>query len=416
MRSPKFGIRKEELAAVVNKQTLTGAWQKTVRVAMRRQHLADPIELLDFHTRLAEECLRIEERVLDGTYAPVKPERVLVEKSKGLCRQIVIPDVRDALLLQCLSDAFHKALKDKSPSKNAFFEPERHLFSPLTREKRTYGSFRSWLKFQEQIFNFTREHKYLIVTDISNYYDFVGHDHLRNVITDYVEGPKESILDLLIYVLSEMAWQPDYMPRPGVGLPQIDLDSPRLLANCFLYELDKMITRQAGVDYVRFMDDIDIGVDDIPTAKKLLRDIDLTLQSRQVRLNSGKTKILTREEAVYHFKIIENEQIGEIESEIEKKALNGDPFYEEITRLEAMLVKWNHDGVFDDGNGEKILKRIINILTRYKGRVDIGVIQQCLSLRPNLRDTIYRHMSLTSPNASVLRIDLRLFGRRLCGR
>lgn len=102
MRSPKFGIRKEELAAVVNKHTLRAAWQKTVRVAMRRQHLADPIELLDFHTMLAEECARIEENVLGGTYTPIRPRRVLVEKSKGLCRQIVIPDVRDALLLQCL--------------------------------------------------------------------------------------------------------------------------------------------------------------------------------------------------------------------------------------------------------------------------------------------------------------------------
>ncbi len=403
MRSPKFSIRKEELASVVNKKTLATAWRKTVRIAMRRQYLADPIDLLDFHTRLAAECELIEERILSGTYAPTKPRRVLLEKSKGLCRQIVVPNVRDALVIQCLSDAFYANIKDRAPSKNAFFEPERHQFSERIHEKRTYGSFRSWLKFQKEIFNFTKERKYVVVTDISNYYDFIGHAHLRNVITDYVDGAKESILDLLIYIFSELTWQPDYMPRAGVGLPQIDLDGPRLLANCFLYELDKMVTRVGNLDYVRFMDDIDIGVDDIPTTKKILRDIDLTLQSRQVRLNAGKTKILTQEEAIEHFRIRENEQISNIEKTLELKTLNGESILEDIDQLQTILNDWHTNKVFDSGNGDKILKRIINLLTRHNAAVDPRIINDCLTLRASVRDTIMRHMCYTSPNVPALR-------------
>jgi hypothetical protein len=402
MRSPKFGIRKEELATVVNKRSLNSAWQRTVRVAMRRQYLADPIELLDFHTRLPAEFEQIEERLLNGSYLPEKPRLVLVEKSKGLCRQIVVPNVRDALLIQCLSDAFYASIKDRSPSKNAFFEPERHLFSQITNERRTYGSFRSWLKFQKEIFNFAKEHKYIIVTDISNYFDYVGHSHLRNVITDYVDGAKESILDLLIFIFSEMTWQPDYMPRVGIGLPQIDLDGPRLLANCFLYELDKMITRISGIDYVRFMDDIDIGVDDIPAAKRILRDIDLTLQSRQVRLNAGKTKILTQDEAVRHFKIFENEHLSAIEEALESKATSGASTRVPLGQLERLLVHWHRKGVFNDGNGDKILKRAINLLSKYGGRIDQKIIDDCLARRPSLRETIMRHMYKSSPNVSVL--------------
>jgi hypothetical protein len=37
------------------------------------------------------------------------------------------------------------------------------------------------------------------------------------------------------------------------------------------------------------MDDIDIGVETIAEAKHTLRSVDLVLQTRQVRLNSGKT-------------------------------------------------------------------------------------------------------------------------------
>src|SRR5262249_15195469 len=77
-----------------------------------------------------------------------------------------------------------------------------------------------------------------------------------------------------------------------------------------------------------------------------------------------------------------------------------------IGRLQTMLVRWNDEGIFDEGNGDKILKRIINIITRYKGEVDADVMRQCLSLRPNLRDTIYRHMSMTSPNVRALELVL----------
>ena len=51
------------------------------------------------------------------------------------------------------------------------------------------------------------------------------------------------------------------------------------------------------IDYARFMDDIDLGVDTLREAKQLLKQIDLVLQTRQVRLNSGKTKILSQIEA-----------------------------------------------------------------------------------------------------------------------
>jgi Reverse transcriptase (RNA-dependent DNA polymerase) len=314
MRSPKFAIRRDELKKVLNPASLKLAWKNTVRVAMRRQYIADPIEFMDFHSRIQAECELVAAQLSDGTYNPRKPRRVLVEKSRGLCRQLAVLDVRDALVLQCLSDAFHSNIKGKSPNKSAFFEPERHLFTGPLNEKRTYGSFRSWLEFQEQIFNFSKTRQYIIVTDIANFYDYISHSNLRNIITDYVDEVRESILDLLIFVLSELNWQPDYMPRAGVGLPQIDLDAPRLLAHCFLYELDKMMSRRSDVDYVRFMDDIDIGVDSIPAAKTILRDIDLTLHARQVRLNTGKTKILSHIDALEHFKIAENEHIASIEA------------------------------------------------------------------------------------------------------
>ena len=103
-----------------------------------------------------------------------------------------------------------------------------------------------------------------------------------------------------------MLWRPDYMPNFGIGLPQMDLDAPRLLAHTHLFEVDELFENDPDVDFARYMDDMDFGVDTIAKAKSVLRDLDLTLHTRNIRLNSGKTKIMTGADAVRYFRVREN--------------------------------------------------------------------------------------------------------------
>ena len=112
--------------------------------------------------------------------------------------------------------------------------------------------------------------------------DGISYIHLRNVISGILHA-EEPVLDMLIYVLSNLLWQPDYMPRVEIGLPQINLDAPRLLAHCFLYELDEYLASDHSRDFVRYMDDINVGIDSIAEAKGVLRSIDLVLQTKQIR-------------------------------------------------------------------------------------------------------------------------------------
>jgi hypothetical protein len=78
---------------------------------MRKQPLPDPLEYLDYHVNLDAFCMAIEAAVSSGAYVPQQPLRILAEKSKGLCRQLVIPAVRDALVIQTLGrvDEFDQA-------------------------------------------------------------------------------------------------------------------------------------------------------------------------------------------------------------------------------------------------------------------------------------------------------------------
>ena len=67
------------------------------------------------------------------------------------------------------------------------------------------------------------------------------------------------------------------------------------------------------------MDDIDIGVVFVDEARCYLRDIDLVLQARQVRLNSGKTVILRRKEAERHFRVRDNMLLDRVVTRLDRK-------------------------------------------------------------------------------------------------
>jgi hypothetical protein len=64
-------------------------------------------------------------------------------------------------------------------------------------------------------------------------------------------------------------------------------------------------------------------VDTIVDAKVVLRDIDLVLQTRQVRLNSGKTQILSKNEALLHFRVFDNAKLDALSASIDQLLKSG---------------------------------------------------------------------------------------------
>src|ERR1700730_10402062 len=143
-----------KLRSIFSASNIKRIWKDKVRSSMRNQFINDGIEHLDFHVARDLESKKLSLLILKGDYVPEKAQRILVEKSKGLCRQLVIPTPRDALVLQCLSDALFREINGKAPTTRAFFEPKDHSFSKardsLGRDQ--YGTFASWLNFQRELF------------------------------------------------------------------------------------------------------------------------------------------------------------------------------------------------------------------------------------------------------------------------
>ena len=200
MKSPRFDIRSGPLKKIFSPSNIERTWREKVRVSMREQYVNDGIEHFDFHTQRKLESQKLSRLILSGDYVPSRAQRILVEKSKGLCRQLVIPAVSDAIVLQCLSDALYAQIRGKAPTQRSFFEPREHRFSSTRNE---YGTFASWLNFQRALFNFSKNRRFIVVTDIANYYDSISYSHLRNVIAS-ITDVEECVLDMLIYVLSDL--------------------------------------------------------------------------------------------------------------------------------------------------------------------------------------------------------------------
>lgn len=158
MKSPRFDTRAAPLRRIFSRQNLENIWRTKVRVAMRDQFLNDGIEHFDFHVSRRLECQKLSRLILCGDYIPERAQRILVEKSKGLCRQLVIPSVRDALVLQCLSDALYQEIRNRAPTRRAFYEPKDHTFST---QRSSYGTFASWLNFQKELFNFSQNRPFI---------------------------------------------------------------------------------------------------------------------------------------------------------------------------------------------------------------------------------------------------------------
>ena len=171
MKSPRFDARAVKLRKIFSSRNIEQVWKEKVRISMRDQFLCDGIEHFDFHVAKSAEARKLSQLILNGDYMPQRPQRILVEKSKGLCRQLVLPSVRDAIVLQCLSDALYSEINGKAPTDRAFYEPKDHRFS-TTRSG--YGTFAAWLNFQRELFKFSKNRNFIIVTDVANYYDSIS--------------------------------------------------------------------------------------------------------------------------------------------------------------------------------------------------------------------------------------------------
>lgn len=419
MRSPKFVFSEPSIKGCTGANHIISAWKKKVKPQLRRQVLWDLIEFRDVDYDMGTLSQQMSKDISEATYQVSKPKTYLVEKSRGLCRQMTLVRPQDLIILQCLSTRLHSQIIRNSPSKAAFFQPGAMDWSAgkMTISDDDYGAIASWKRFQKQVLKFSRENKYVVITDVANFYDFINFKHLRNIVASLCNDVDEAVLDLLIYLLNELAWVPDYMPRQEMGMPQIEAEAPRVLANAMLFELDRVVEKHSYRNYARFMDDIDFGVQSIGEAKQAVRDIDLTLQARQLRLNSAKTKILTQREAFEHFCVKENSVLDRYAKLMERTSVFASLKPRIGLSLNAVYERWlgrkatggpSDNSPFMQGNGSKIQKRIFTLLRKCDVHPPVDDLIWLAKQQPSMRATAMRTLVHTNKPNDAFNKLLRL--------
>lgn len=369
---------------------MNNVWKKIVKLGMRGQDLLCLHDYHDFHRNHQALNLVIRDQIIQHQYKPKPPHIIRLEKKHGVCRHIQIPDPGDAVVLQTLVESLAPCIKTNQPSSRAFYN--RSHSKPKSEadidDSFSYNWWELWSEFQKRIYEFTDTFDYVVVTDIANYFDTISFERLRNILSSYGKFD-ECLIDFLFFMLDSFVWKPDYLPLSGLGLPQINFDAPRLLAHAFLFEVDKYLDQETKGNFVRWMDDIDFGVQDVESAKKLLRGLDELLLSRGLRLNLGKTKILSAKEAKDYFLPNQNRYLTIMLKRVSERLDNDLDVIDERRKVKSRFKKFLQ--LPQIGRWEKVYKRFFTISGKTKDSFLQAYVPELLQNNPDLRVNILRY-------------------------
>ncbi len=391
------------LAAIENVFSVTAmqrVWKAYVRPGLRDQEILDLHDFNDVHWDRDRIFDKLHTSLCSGRFTPQQSTPVRVEKRLGVTRTLVLPSPEDCIVLQCIVEYILPSALRKQPSTNSFFSRSHGFSGSSFKFERDYIWFRRWAKFSNVRLQLMSTHSHVCTTDVANYFDNIDYSQLRNIISS-IDNIDEVILDILFSVLDRISWRPDYLPSPGRSLPQVNFDAPRLLSHVYLFEVDAYLKGETGDSFVRWVDDITVAVNSHSKGKALLRDIDHLLMTRGLRLNAGKTQILSVHEARRYFHVIENEYLDTVKKRIDRYGRGS----ARATKLLANVRKRFDKFVSKPGYGhsDKVVKRY---LTHFSVNQDSHALRYAvdrLHSEPGLRESTFRYFQAMGPSRPAFR-------------
>lgn len=150
-----------------------------------------------------------------------------------------------------------------------------------------------WFTFEGVTLTFVGSKKYLLVTDLSNFFENISRAQLINelelAIPDIqTTGPEKLQIRNAIRTLDKLLEQWTFSGKHG--LPQ-NRDTSSFLSNILLSSVDREMEKK-GYDYYRYVDDIRIIADSELHAKRALQDLIRQLRTVGLNINASKTEIL----------------------------------------------------------------------------------------------------------------------------
>lgn len=271
------------LPAVSEKQII-----RYLKLDLSDDWFRDPIDYEDYIFMHKEyEIINASFNADTGMYEPCKRELFYVPKPNFTIRCALETDYYDRWLYFYLVLPLIKEFDCLIPPQ--IFS---HRYNTLNGNYLFHNAIEQWSKYQGLI-RARSKNKYIVSTDIQNYYENISIVRLENDLLDYLActnkeyGSELSVsIKCLKNCLISWSFNGEY------GLPQ-NRDCSSFLANIYMLSIDnKMLSM--GYEYYRYMDDIAIICDDEFKARKALFILVNLLREKQLSVNSKKTKILSK--------------------------------------------------------------------------------------------------------------------------
>jgi hypothetical protein len=222
------------------------------------------------------------------------------------------------------------------------------------------ASFLNWLRYDQYRKHLVldRIYPYLVITDVSNFFDSVLHSHVEEAVRG-LRVPTRMI-GLLFFLLERLSIRQDYAGSHGISLPVDEFDCSRTLAHMVLFSYDDAIVKAAGEDaYVRWMDDQVMGVQSRADGLRLLGLVGRALGRLHLTPNAKKTRILSLSEARRHYHLDLNHILDQAESVVRSNL----PFGAKRRRVRKLTQQvWAKGRQYEKiGEFGKVLKRLYRL-------------------------------------------------------
>lgn len=210
--------------------------------------------------------------------------RIDVPKANFTIRPMSRPPLKEWLIYEAIIDSLASEILEDDP------EICSRSFSILKFKGKVDRATDPWLKFEDRTRKlYNSGYEYVVVTDITGYFENISLEQLRSRILDFLPGDSSS--DEYVNVLFNMLRKWSSERIEGFGLPQGPPGS-FFLADLFLDHVDRKMERYKG--YLRYMDDIRIFCKSAVEAKVALKDLIISLRELKLSINAKKTDILHR--------------------------------------------------------------------------------------------------------------------------
>lgn len=238
----------------------------------------------DSHNRL----LAVKEHLQEGSYRPQAVKRVWIPKAGSASkRPLGIPTVRDRVT-QCALKMVIEPIFERE------FAPHSYGFRPGRGCKDALGRVDQLLKSGLV---------HVVDVDIKSYFDSIPHDQLMSRVRERIADGR--VLGLIESFLKAGVMEGEKMAPEGPqeeGTPQGGVISP-LLANVYLNSLDWLISA-AGLEMVRYADDMVILCADATAANQALQKLKDWMDQAGLQLHPLKTKVVDMGQPQAHFEFL----------------------------------------------------------------------------------------------------------------